>query len=106
MRRSFAAALIAAAFLLPVAVRADVSPRVNRVIVTQALQQQMQNQLNTQAVRLESQQNLSRANLQAQMQQQLLQTQYLELQQQLNLMKIEMRAVSAPAHPKVPKTHQ
>jgi hypothetical protein len=86
------------AFLAPLAARADTSPLVNRVIVQQALQQQLQNQLNTQATQLQAQQDLSRATLQAQMQQDLLQLQYLELQQQLNLMKIQTRAVSPRAH--------
>jgi hypothetical protein len=90
--------LAVAAFALPLAASADTSPLVNRVIVQQALQQQMQNQLNTQTVQLQAQQDLARATVQAQLQQELLQLQYLQLQQQLNLMNIQLRARTTQTH--------
>jgi hypothetical protein len=86
------AALTVAAIALPSLSRADTSPLVNRVIVQQALQQQMQTQLNTQAVQLQTQQDVTRAAIQGDLQQQILQLQYLELQQQLNLMKLQVHA--------------
>jgi len=77
---------------VPLTALADTSPLVNRVIVDQALQQQMQNQLNTQQTQLQTQQDLMRANLQGQMQQQQIRMQYLFLQQQIELLKIQERA--------------
>lgn len=88
------AAILAGAFgIAPLTALADTSPLVNRVIVDQALQQQMQNQLNVQQMQLQTQQDLTRTNLQAQMQQQSLQMQFLLLQQQMELLKIQQ-----PAH--------
>ncbi|HET6896619.1 MAG TPA: hypothetical protein VFH72_14640 [Candidatus Baltobacteraceae bacterium] len=96
--KTLLAGMLAAAFAaLPLAASADTSPLVNRVIVDQALQQQMQNQLNTQQTQLQTQRDLTRANLQSQMQQQQLQMQYLLLQQQIELLKIQQRATAHPA---------
>lgn len=89
---SAALALALLAFLPSGVALADTSPLVNRVIVNQALQQQMQNQLNTQQIQLQSQQDITRASLQTELQQQSLQLQYLLLQQQLELLRIERRA--------------
>jgi opacity protein-like surface antigen len=95
--KSIAVAVASLAFLAPLAAQADTSPLVNRVIVQQALQQQMQNQLNLQASQLQAQQDFTRAALQAQMQQEILQLQYLQLQQQLNLVRIQTRSLSSHA---------
>jgi vacuolar-type H+-ATPase catalytic subunit A/Vma1 len=92
MKTLLAALLAGACAALPLTASADTSPLVNRVIVDQALQQQMQNQLNTQQTQLQTQRDLMRANLQSQMQQQQLQMQYLLLQQQIELLKIQQRA--------------
>lgn len=103
--KKYAAALAAAAILaLPLTARADTSPAVNRVILNQALQQQMQNQINTQQTQLETQQNQLRANVQSQMQQNNAALQYILLEQQLELIKIEQRAHthSSSSH----KTHR
>ncbi len=86
-------ALALSCALMPLAAGADTSPLVNRVIVQQALQQQLQNQLNTQAVQLQAQQELSRATVQSGLEQQMQQLQYLELQQQLNLIRLQDSAV-------------
>ena len=59
---------------------------------SQALQQQMQNQLNVQQIQLQTQQDLMRANLQTQLQQQNMQMQYILLEQRLELLKIQERA--------------
>lgn len=89
----YAAALAAASMLaLPLAASADTSPLVNRVIVSQALQQQMQNQLNTQQTQLQSQREALRANLQSQLQQNTATLQYILLEQQLELLKLPQRA--------------
>lgn len=91
--KKYAAALAAAALLaLPLSASADTSPLVNRVIVNQALQQQMQNQLDAQQAQLRAQQEQMRANLQSQMQQNAMTLQYLLLQQQLELLKLQQRA--------------
>ena len=89
----YAAMLAAAAFLaLPLSAYADTSPLVNRVIVNQALQQQMQNQLDTQQAQLQTQQEQMRANLQSQLQQNTMTLQCLLLQQQLDLLKLQQRS--------------
>ena len=91
--RKYAAWLAAAAFLaLPLSAYADTSPLVNRVIVNQALQQQMQNQLDTQQAQLQAQQEQMRANLQSQLQQNTMTLQCLLLQQQLDLLKLQQRS--------------
>ena len=92
MNTLLAAVAACALAAVPLAAAADTSPLVNRVIVDQALQQQMQNQLNTQQTQLQTQQDITRANLQGQMQQQQIQMQYLLLQQQIELLKIQQRA--------------
>lgn len=89
MRTVLALALLAA--LSSTAAYADTGPLVNRVIVNQALEQQLQNQLNVQQIQLQTQQDLMRANLQTQLQQQSMQLQYILLEQQLELLKIQQR---------------
>ena len=86
------AVLLCAAALFPVQTLADTHPAVNRVIVQQSLQNQMQNQLNTQQTQLQTQQDAARASIQYQTQQQMLQLQYLLLQQQLEVMHLRLRA--------------
>jgi hypothetical protein len=95
MKKMLAAILAIVAMALPAVASADTSPLVNRVIVNDALQQQMQNQLNIQQTQLQTQRDISRASLQSQMQQLNLQMQYLLLQQQLDLLRIEQRAHAA-----------
>jgi hypothetical protein len=98
MKIVLSTALAVSAAVLPLAASADTSPLVNRVIVQQGLQQQMQNQLNVQSSQLQAEQDLSRANLQAQLQQQMLELQNLQLQQQINLIKLQQRARSSKFH--------
>jgi hypothetical protein len=97
-------ALIAAAIVTTALVKADTDPLINRIIVQQSLQHQMQSQLNVQARQLQNQQNLSRADLQNQLVHENLQMQYLQLQQQLNLIRLQqqvksMRRSAVPKHP-------
>lgn len=92
------AALALLAFAAPVVASADTSPLVNRVIVNQTLQQQLQNQLNLQANQLQNAQDLTRANLQLQLQNQQQLMQFLELQQEINLLNARQRAVSSKSH--------
>ncbi len=94
----FPAAMLCGALLAPLAASAQTSPLINQIQVQNALQQQMQNQLNTQAMQLQQQQNTSSSALQSQLQQQQLQLQYQELQQQLNLQRIQQRAHSSNPH--------
>lgn len=88
--------LLCAAVALPLTAAADTHSSVNRVIVQQSLQQQMQNRLDVQQTQLQTQQDAMRASVQLQTQQQILQLQYLLLQQQLRL-----SAPSSKSH----KTH-
>jgi hypothetical protein len=104
MKAILAFALAAAVCALPLSARADTSTLVNRVIVSQALQQQMQNQLNAQQIRLQSAQDLTRANLQGQLQTQNAQIQYILLEQQLQLLQIEQRERAHSSHSH--KTHR
>lgn len=91
--KKYAVAVAAAAMLaLPLSAHADTSPLVNRVIVNQALQQQMQNQLDTQQTQLQIQQDQMRSNLQSQLQQNAATLQYLLLQQQLRLLDLQQRS--------------
>jgi hypothetical protein len=88
--KTYAAALaVFALAALPFCASADTSPLVNRVIVSNALQQQLQNQLNVQQLNLQQQQELLHSNLQNQMQQNAASMQYLLLQQQLFLLRLE-----------------
>ncbi|HLI96373.1 MAG TPA: hypothetical protein VKT72_09840 [Candidatus Baltobacteraceae bacterium] len=100
--KKYAAALIAFALAaLPLATQADPSMRVNRVIVSNALQQQLQNQLNVQQTQLQLRQNLQQLNLQTQMQQNSSTMQYLLLQQQIYLLRLEQiqeRALQHSSH--------
>jgi hypothetical protein len=97
--KKYAAALVAAALaLLPLAAPADTSPLVNRVIVSNALQQQLQNQLNVQQSQLQLQQYNLRLNLQNQMQLNGSTMQYLLLQQQLYLLRLEQIQERALRH--------
>jgi hypothetical protein len=103
MKTLLAAVLFCAIAALPLAAPADTSPLANRIIVNQALQQQMQNQLNTQQTQLQTQQDITRANLQNQLQQENLQLQYNLLQTQLELLRLQQHthmrsAVSHPRH--------
>lgn len=88
-------ALLCAAAALPFPAVADTHPFVNRVIVQQALQNQMQNRLDVQQMQLQAQQDAVRASILSQTQQQILQLQYLLLQQQLQMM--QLRRAPAPS---------
>lgn len=94
MKAFFVLFLSTAALMMPLAARADTSSLMNRVIVQQSLQQQMQNQLNTQAQELRGQQNISNANLQSQMMRENFQMRQLQLQQQINLLQLQHEANS------------
>lgn len=104
MKTIVAAAFAGVLALSPLAVRADTSPFMNRVIVNDALQQQMQNRLNIQQTTLQTQQDLTRLRLQSQLQQQQNDLQYLLLQQQLQLLRLEQMSGkrSSVSHPKKP----
>jgi ABC-type transport system involved in Fe-S cluster assembly fused permease/ATPase subunit len=105
MKAILAFALAAAICAVPLSVRADTSTLVNRVIVNQALQQQMQNQLNVQQIRLQSQQDLTRANLQGELQAQSAQLQYILLEQQLQLLQLRQRARVHSSHSHKTRPH-
>lgn len=93
----FALVLMAAA-ALPVCANADTSSAANRVIVQQALQAQMQAQLQTRQTQLQAQQDLVRLQLQTQLQLQRLQIQQLLIEQELQALQ-RTRAARA-AHPR------
>jgi len=102
MKKYAAAAVICAFSVLPLHAGADPSTLVNRVIVNQALQQQLQNQLNAQQAQLEAQQAQQRLALQTQMLTQRFTLQNIMLEQQLELLKLQQRALGhAAAHHKV-----
>jgi hypothetical protein len=91
MKSIVAAVLLCALSMLPLMASADTSTPVNRVIVNQALQDQLQNQLNVQQAQLQTRQALLRAGLQNDVLQQQIELRYLLLQQQLELIKLEQR---------------
>lgn len=97
MKSLVAAALFAAA-LSPAAALSDTHPFVNRIIVQQALQQQMQTQLQAQQTQLQTQQDAARANVQTQLLKESAQAQYLLLQQQLLLQQLRLRGAQASSH--------
>ena len=84
----FAVALACAFAASTVPALAD-PPCVNTFIVQQAVQQQMNNQLQTEAMNLQTAQQQTQGSLALQMQQQAAMQQYLLLQQQMQL--IELR---------------
>ena len=101
-----ALAVLTAAFtgLSFAAASADTSPVVNRVIIQQSVQQQMNNQLQTESLQLQMQQQQSQATLAQQMQQQFVLQQLQMQQNQMTL--IELRALlnarSSKSHKRSP----
>jgi uncharacterized membrane protein len=93
--------LSAAVAFPPLIANAQTSPLANRIIVQQAVQNQLQNQLNAQTRQLQGEQNISNANLQMQLLRETTLTQSSQIQQQLNLMNLQrqLNSIRLQAHP-------